>query len=57
MEFKVTKSSDYRYSESINIESLHELLSFVITSKREVIISRDEETNCWELEIYDSYRE
>lgn len=70
MQFTVRKASDWNFKETIEINSLEELIQFVeekystehsdwsevFKDISGVIISKDKENN-WELQIYDNYIE
>lgn len=51
MIFRLTKSSDYYYEETVEINTLEELLEFQDNCKSPIIISGDL------IEVYDYYRE
>lgn len=52
MKFKVTKSSDYTYESTIEINTLEELIEFQKTCGCEIILIDENE-----IEIYDDFRE
>lgn len=52
MKFKVTKSSDYTYESTIEINTLEELIEFQKTCRCEIILIDENE-----IEIYDDFRE
>lgn len=52
MKFKVTKSSDYTYESTIEINTLEELIEFQKTCGCEIILINENE-----IEIYDDFRE
>ena len=52
MKFKVTKSSDYTYESTIEINTLEELIEFQKTCECEIILIDENE-----IEIYDDFRE
>lgn len=63
MRFIVGKSSDWNYKETVEINSLEELVDFIrvhgrtIVDKEQVVEGDSLSSELWELEIYDGWRE
>lgn len=63
MTFKITKSSDYTYSEFKEISTIEELMAFRDEVDEDLIITDFDNSSAtyerykWCIEIYDEYRE
>lgn len=57
MEAKITKTSSWGWEDTKTFKTLEELQDFIKENGNVVVVSFWKETNTWEVEIYDSYRE
>ena len=56
MKFTVTKTSDWRYADELEISSMKQLIKFINNNGGQVVIITDGNA-VPEIEIYDDYRE
>jgi hypothetical protein len=57
MEAKITKTSLWNWKDTKTFKTLEELQEFIKENGNRVVVTFREETNTWEVEIYDYYRE
>lgn len=57
MEARITKTSSWGWEDTKTFKTLKELQDFIKENGNVVVVSFWKETNTWEVEIYDSYRE
>ena len=57
MKAKITKTSLWDWEDKKTFKTLKELQDFIKENGNQVVIIFREETNTWEVEIYDHYRE